>query len=155
MKNEIKTNKHMNHVAINDGYNVCPECGRQAYAVMTEDRMYRVGCLHCGLVYGIGTFVEDDVTDEMTENMRRRWNEKCLGADEYSVEALEVIDAREGDYVMVDAQTKEIICIAGSVANARQYVLDHYDKAVDIYLLGSGSLEKMGCSFLVQALTKN
>ena len=154
MKTETKTNTHMNHVAIHDGYNVCPECGRQAYAVMTEDQMYRVGCLHCGLRNGVGVFVEDELTDEMTESMRRLWNQKCIETEEYSVEALEVMEAKIGSYAMVDSHSQEILCFVRNVDAVKRFVLENPDVALGIYLLVNGNLQYMGCGYLVSELAQ-
>lgn len=149
-----KQNDYINHVRMNDGYNVCPECGRYAYAVMTEDRMYRVGCLHCGLVRGVGCYIEDDLTEDMTDATRRDWNRKCIETEEYSIEALEAMKAKIGSYAMVDSHSQEILCFVRNVDAVKRFVLENPDVALGIYLLVNGNLQYMGCGYLVSELAQ-
>ena len=149
---ELKQNNHTNYVVINDGYNVCPKCGRPAYAVMTEDQMYRVGCLNCGLVHGVVTYIEDDLIEHIQETLRIRWNKRCLDSDEYSIESMEAMDVCEGDYVIVESKSKEIVCFIRSSEAMKQYVQENPDTAFDIYQFMCGQLQFMGCSYFANEL---
>lgn len=144
-------NTTRNLIKSDDTLNICPRCGRKAYAITTEDGMYRVGCIHCGIRNGVGTLMDEDFTEEMKEALRTQWNEACLKS-EYSWDVVAELGLHNGSYVLADSKWKYIVHIANDIEEVERYVVEQSETSLDIYLVIEGTLQKMGCSFLVWTL---
>ena len=150
----MKKTGQINFVASANGYNVCPRCGRPAYEIATEDQMYHVGCLYCGLQYGVGLCVEEEITEGITEALRIRWNEQYLTDVHFSEEVLEILKMGEADYLLVNNLDKSIICSVETAKEVKRYVKERNDIPIGIYKLVSGYPQYMGHSYFVSELEK-
>lgn len=131
-----------------EGYNVCPRCGRPAYIVMSDDE-YTVGCLSCGLRQGISCPAEEVYDDESAEHVRREWNEQCLKS-EYYEDALEVLKASNGSYILTSVVDNSILRVCDSFADVKKWVSINGDRSsFGVYLLVNGGLQYLGCSYLI------
>ena len=149
MENQNNTNQ----LKYCDGYNVCPRCGRKAYAVQTEDGMYYVGCLFCGFNRGNGTYT-DDMSEKFRTARKIAWNQQCIEA-EYSAGALENLGMTNGDYVMVRSEDKHIIHRAKTIEDVKEFwALNGANSPFDIYALIEGSLQYLGNSYFLWLLTE-
>ena len=146
---EIQMNKTINTVKANEGYNICPKCGRQVYAILNENGAYSIGCLSCGMREGISVPVDEEMTDEFADRMRTVWNFRCL--DEiYSDEAMEVLCISNGNYVLVHNLNGQIVHIARNMREVVDYIESiEYGLPLGIYLMLENTLEYLGCSSLV------
>ena len=142
---EFKTNN--NTIVRKEGYNICPQCGRHAYAVLVGDGSYRVGCLSCGLRNGINVLADEAITDSFTEKMRIRWNEQCLEAV-YSDEVMEELGVSNGNYVLTSNVDGHIVHIAQDIREAIKYIEDiEYRLSIGVYLMLENTLQYQGSSF--------
>lgn len=146
---------NVNQIKKESGYNSCPKCGRQAYALHTEDGMYSVGCLHCGLKNGVFTLF-DEVTQEDVENkMRITWNEKCL-KNEYEEDALKAMNLANGGYVIVSNVDGQIVHITEDFSGVEAYLTVVGDSlSFDIYLMNGRRLQHLGSTFLLWLIKQN
>lgn len=140
---------------VTGGYNSCPKCGRQAYVVHSEDGMYSVGCLHCGLKNGVFTLL-DEVTPEDVENkMRIAWNENCL-ENEYEEDALNMMNLTNGGYVIVSSVDGQIVHITKEFSGVEAYLSIVGDSLYfDIYLMNGRALQHLGSTFLIWLMKQN
>lgn len=145
--NEKKQNT-TNIIREEQGYNVCPTCGRRAYAVYTEDGTYSVGCVHCGMKNGICTPVTE-MTEEMAENLRRSWNKMTLNRF-WDYDAREAIGIGTGGYVIATNVDGYIVHSADSIQDVMKY-LEYVgdDMSYGIYIHIDGTLQYLGCTFLI------
>ena len=138
----------INYITRHPNYNICPRCGHPAYAFLMDNK-YCVGCIHCGLQNGLKTLVEGEVTEQYATQMRKAWNMKCLEA-EYSMEAMEELGVRNGDYVLADNVDSEIIHVAKNICEVIQFIKSTENQiSVGIYYMGANMLQCLGSSFLV------
>ena len=146
----MEDNKQMkntnNTINYEQGLNVCPICGRKAYAVYTDDGIYRVGCLHCGLQHGVGTHA-GDLTDEMKDNLRRSWNMKMLGSY-IEPEAREALELRNSGYVITTSADGYIVGTVDDMREVMNYLdMVGDDVSHDIYMHNDGTIMNLGTSF--------
>ena len=142
-------NKSNNTITRGQNYNICPRCGRHAYAILMDNGSYRVGCLHCGLKYGHNTLANEEITEAYVTKMRKAWNFKCLEA-EYSEDAMEALCVSNGNYVLTDNTDGTIIHISPNMRDVVRYVEETENRfSVGIYIMLENTLEKLGSSFLV------
>lgn len=139
----------INKITREQNYNICPCCGHPAYAILIDNNIYYVGCIHCGLKHGINAFVEDEVTEEYATQMRKAWNKKCLES-EYSVEAMEELGVCNGDYALINNADSEIIHVAKNICEVIQFIKSTENQiSVCIFYMGANMLQYLGSSFLV------
>ena len=151
MANEIKTTTLLRR---EDGYNVCPQCGKPAYIVMNEYE-YAVGCLNCGLRRGLSYPIEDVYDDESTERVRHNWNTTCLASDYYE-DAMKVLGVSNGSYVLTNAVDNSILRVFDSFADVKKFVSADGDRsAFGVYVLVNGGLQYLGSSYLIWLYTSS
>ena len=141
-------NKTKNTVREEQGYNVCPTCGRRAYALYADDGHYYVGCVYCGLKSG-ACIHASEMTEDTAENLRQSWNKMTLNRF-WDYEGRESIGIGTGGYVIA---TNADGCIVHS-ADSMQEVIEYLEYVGDdisygIYLHIDGTLQYLGCTYLV------
>ena len=154
-KTKGKENKTMKEIAENNtifrkaGYNICPQCGRHAYAVLVEDGSYRVGCLSCGLRQGVNVLADEEVSDSFIEKNRIRWNQKCLEST-YDDDAMEVLGVSNGYYVLTSHSDGHIVYVTENVRDVVRYIETlEYRLPIGIYLMMGNALQYQGSSSLI------
>lgn len=143
MKN---TTKQMN---AEQSYNVCPTCGRAVHPVLDDYGMYHVGCTYCGLRDGVGTFVDGELAEQTKEQFRKNWNQRVLKSY-LNEEAREILHLTEVGFAIVSNQDGAIVHTAENmkeVIECLQLIGD--DKSYGIYLHIDGTLQYLGCTYLV------
>ena len=145
----IKRNNINNTIRAEEGYNICPRCGRKAYAIQTDDGAYRVGCLECGLINGVRTIIDEEITEDLEESMRRHWNKLCLTA-EYFEDALELLCLKNGGYVIANSEDGYIAYVSKDFNEVKDYINDIGDSmSFGIYLHIDGALQYLGSTYLL------
>ena len=148
----VNENKATNLLKKEEGYNVCPRCGREAY-IFINDNEYVVGCLHCGLRRGIAYPVEEVYDDASAESARYAWNHYCIKS-EYYEDALEALKASNGSYVLAKIADHSIVSVCDDFDEVKKWVSDMGDGcSLGIYLLVNGALQYLGCTYLVWLAT--
>jgi Zn ribbon nucleic-acid-binding protein len=143
----------MKKIDLENNYNRCPSCGRQAHAFLTEDNLYRVGCLHCGLRHGVSTYV-DEVTEEVREQMRHAWNQHCLSTP-ITDSALERLDLLGTGYALVRVNDNYIAHFFTEFSKLTEFCKSRdSDNAYNVYLMIDGTLQCLGSAYLLW-LAKN
>ena len=145
----MERNKNNNTINAEEGYNICPRCGRSAYTIHTKDGAYRVGCLECGLHHGVRTLVDEEMTDDLQETMRTQWNKQCLKSA-YSECALEQLNLKNGGYVIANTSDGYIVYVSRDFKEVKDYVRDIGDSlSFGVYLNIDGALQYLGTTYLL------
>ena len=134
------------------GYNICPHCGRATYETMDGYDTYRVGCAFCGVKHGVITFLDDPITEEVKEAMRREWNRKCLRSS-YTDSVLELMGLDEDDFVLSCVSDDSIVNFAHDVDDIIRTIVDEKEHYF-IYRVKENGLEPLGTSKLVAIISK-
>ena len=113
--------------------------------------MYHVGCLNCGLQNGVGTCIDEAFTDDTKNTLRWLWNDSCI-EKHYTEEALEILGIQNGNYVLIDNQTRKIANVVTDVKAAKDYILRNNHAAYSIYLNLEGILQDLGHSWIIREL---
>lgn len=143
----------MKKINLENNYNRCPSCGGQVHGLLSEDKLYRVGCLHCGLGHGVSTYV-DEVTEEVREQLRKCWNQHCLSIP-ISDSALESVDIASTGFVLVNAEDNYITHFFSDFSKLAEFCgRRDCDEAYNIYLMIDGMLQCLGSTYLLY-LAKN
>ena len=144
-------NQIRNCINYNDELNECPKCGSPAYELETSDGMHHVGCIHCGLKLSSDIIADPEVAEGIKARARIAWNEHCLNSF-YTEEALDVLDIEHGNYVLVDSCSSRLVCAVPNITAAKDYILDHKERAFSIFLHLNGTLQVPGHSWIMQDL---
>ena len=143
----------MKKINLENNYNRCPSCGRQAHGLLSEDKLYRVGCLHCGLGHGVSTYV-DEVTEEVREQLRKCWNQHCLSIP-ISDSALESVDIASTGFALVSAEDNYIAHFFSEFSKLTEFFESRdSNDAYNVYLMIDGTLQYLGSAYLLW-LAKN
>lgn len=142
----------MKKIDLENNYNRCPSCGRQAHAFLTEDNQYRVGCLYCGLRHGVSTYV-NEVTEEVREKMRHSWNQHCISTP-ITDSALENLDLPSTGYALVRVSDYYIAHFFTEFSKLAEFCERSDDDAYYIYLMVNGTWQYLGSAYLLW-LAKN
>ena len=118
-------NNNRNYLRFSKDLNPCPECGYPAYELETDFSQHYVGCIHCGLHKAVtnSTLEREDLVEENKIRSRREWNEYCLNT--YCGEQMldVVLGIKNGEYAIVDNQTKEIVHVVPSMEDAKNFIV--------------------------------
>lgn len=144
-----ETKHNTNTMNEQQNYNLCPTCGREVHPVLDDYGMYHVGCTYCGLRDGVSTFLEENLTEEMSDQFRKNWNQRVLKSY-LNEEAREILHLTEGGFAIVTNQDGAIVHTADNMNDVMQYLeLVGDDKSYGIYLHIDGTLQYIGSTFLV------
>ena len=92
---------------------------------------------------------EEVYGDECAEHVRREWNEHCLES-EYYEEAMEVLKASNGSYILTSVVDNSILRVCGSFADVKKWVAENGDRSsFGVHALVNGGLQYLGCSYLI------
>ena len=128
------------------GYNVCPTCGREAYEMMSGYDEYHVGCAYCGIHNGVVQFLDDYISTQTKEQVRKEWNKKCI-TSEYGDSVLEML----GDYVVVCSSDHAIEFTSSNIKDVVTFV-EERNNNYDVYIIMENQLEYLGCSYLIHLI---
>lgn len=149
---EMKKNR--NSIKAELGYNFCPKCGSQAYAVTTEDGMHRVGCIYCGFINGIENYIGDHNGEELIELLRKEWNMYCL-ASEFNENFFATWSALGQGFVIVQSTDDYIVYLTNDFGEILDFIREHQDTSYALYEIKDGKLRNLGPSFLVLKTLEN
>ena len=150
----MKDNKEnkTNAMSQAEGYNVCPTCGRDAHTILTEDGTYRVGCMYCGLRNGVSTFIEGELTNEDAELMRKCWNKRVVNSFIHE-DVRELLRLKTGGLAIVSNRDGVIVDTAETIKDVISFLdLVGDDISYGVYLHIDGSLQEIGCTYLVERI---
>ena len=143
---EMKKNR--NSISAGVGYNFCPQCGSQAYAVTTEDEMHRVGCLYCGYMQGVENYIGDCNGEELMELLRKEWNKSCIDS-QLGKEFFAAWGASNKGFAITQQEDDYIVYITDEYSEVMEFAAKHQDASYDLYEIADGMLHKLGTTFLV------
>ena len=142
-KNNTNTNNEQQN------YNICPTCGREVHPVMDDYGIYHVGCIYCGLRDGVSLFLEEELTEEIIDQFRIRWNKLVLNGY-FNEEARAILHLAEGGFAIVSNKDGAIVHTAKNIKEVIECLsLIGDDRSYDIYLNIGGCLQDIGCTYLV------
>ena len=141
----------MKRIETKNNFNFCPTCGRQAHGILIDDGMYHVGCLHCGLRYGVSTYAYE-VSTEVQEQMRHAWNQHCLSTP-ITDSALESLDLLGTGYALVRVNDNYIAHFFSEFSELAEFC-EKSDDAYNVFLMVEGTLQCLGSTYLLY-LAKN
>lgn len=127
--NKTKGKTTMKIARKEEGYNVCPRCGKAPYEMMGDYETYHVGCSYCGIKNGVTSFLEFPLDDEVRSATQKEWNEQCLKAH-YTEEVLDELNIDVGTFVMVSKSNSAI-----------KYIVPSIRRVVDVLKESSDMLE--------------
>ena len=147
-----ETNK--NKIKTGIGYNPCPRCGSQAYAITTDDDMHRVGCLYCGFINGVENYIGDCNGEELMELLRKEWNKHCL-ADLLSEQFFKAWGTYGQGYVLAQRTDGYIINITDDFSDIISFAITHENEVCNIYEIVDGELSEIGSTYLVRLIVNH
>ena len=152
-KQKRKENKTMNEsknktMIREAGYNICPKCGGQAYAITMDEGVYYVGCLYCGLQHGVSILINNQLTEEIIEQMRIDWNKKCVESL-YDEDVIVMLGALNKEYIIVNRADNHILFIARDILELLEFV-DSMASFIhtEVYVMHEGHLRLASFSCL-------
>ena len=129
-------------------YNICPQCGRSARTILTDDDTYYVGCPICGLKNGVCADVSDGLTDEVEEMLRITWNRRCIEST-YDVDALEMLRTIGNGYALVRTADDYMVFFTERFEDIKQFLAKGLDVSYTVYHMIDGIMEPLGSAYLV------
>ena len=130
-----------------NGYNVCPCCGKAPYEMMGDYETYYVGCPFCGIKNGVTSFLEFPLDDEVRSATQKAWNEQCLTAH-YSEEVLDQLNIGIGTFVLASKSNAAIKYIATDMRLMVDILRESSD-SFDVYVRMDDILQHMNFADLL------
>ena len=144
----MEKNKNTNKITSKLGYNLCPSCGKPAYAITTDDDMHRVGCIYCGFIHGVENYIGDCDEQQIREMLRIKWNERFLKS-EFSVDFFESWNVPGRGYAIVQSDDHYIVGIEEDYRGVIDFAVQCQDDPYDLYMLCDNYFAKIGTTSLV------
>ena len=141
--------KQNNTIISEDGYNICPKCGGQAYAITMDAGAYYVGCPYCGLQNGVSCLTDEMDTEDFIEQMRIEWNQKCLKSM-YEDDVIVMLGVLNNEYVVVNNVDYHVVHIARDIRELVNFVNSSaLATSLEAYVMIDSYLQPLSCSFLI------
>lgn len=138
---KMKGKTKMKMMRKEEGYNVCPRCGKAPYEMMGDYETYHVGCAYCGIRNGVTAFLEFPLDDQVRGETQKEWNEQCLKAH-YSEEVFDELNIDMGTFVMVARSNSAIKYIVPDMHRIVDILKENGD-AFDVYVRVDDTLQRL------------